>query len=118
MFITVNDILIFCFLELAQSSHKSNEDQMAVIISKVRDLGRQFTINSPCFPVGMYYVQVFCWWNVWLLKINNLFVSVTAYLVMQLEVLSCELEVVKSHVHKLMVDLGVSVLTLLDIYDQ
>lgn len=78
--------------ELAQCSHKSNEDQMAVIISKVRDLGRQFTISSPCFPV--------------------------AYLVMQLEVLSCELEVVKSHVHKLMVELGVSVLTLLDIYDQ
>ncbi|KAK9508420.1 hypothetical protein O3M35_005984 [Rhynocoris fuscipes] len=78
--------------ELSQCAQQSNEDQMAIVISKVRDLGRQFTTNSPCFPI--------------------------AYLVMQLEQISCELEVVKSHVHQLMIQLGVSVQKLLDIYDQ
>lgn len=43
---------------------------------------------------------------------------VSAYLVRQLEILSCKLHVNKAHVHSTMTSIGVPVQVLLEIYDR
>uniref|UniRef100_A0A0A9XMF7 Nuclear pore complex protein Nup155 n=1 Tax=Lygus hesperus TaxID=30085 RepID=A0A0A9XMF7_LYGHE len=78
--------------ELDQCTSSSPDEQMLVVMSKVKSLGLQFTIQSPCFPVY--------------------------YLVWQLELLSCRLNVNKSHVHSIMLSIDVPVVVLLDIYDK
>ncbi|KAL1122610.1 hypothetical protein AAG570_002937 [Ranatra chinensis] len=65
---------------------------MLIIMSKVKSLGLQFTVQSPCIPLP--------------------------HLVWQLEVISCRLDVNKSHVHSTLLSIGVPVGSLLEIYDK
>ncbi|XP_024084605.1 nuclear pore complex protein Nup154 isoform X1 [Cimex lectularius] len=78
--------------ELDQCTSSLPDEQMLVVMSKVKSLGLQYTIQSPCFPVY--------------------------YLVWQLELLSCRLDVNKSRVYTTMIETGVSVAAMLDIYDK
>lgn len=78
--------------ELDQCNSRDPSGQMVVLVSKVRSLGLQFGIQSPCFPIE--------------------------YLVWQLELISCKLGVDKFHVHNIMTSLGVPYSTLLDIYSK
>ena len=46
-------INIFLISEVAKCDKSGGDDQMTIVMGKVKELGLQFTVHSPCFPLSM-----------------------------------------------------------------
>ncbi|GLG97236.1 Nuclear pore complex protein Nup155 [Gryllus bimaculatus] len=77
--------------ELQNSKLRNSDDRMALVLSKVKSLGEEYSLSPRCFPV--------------------------AFLVQNLELQCCRLGAEKKQVYQLMLSLGVHLAKLIQIYD-